>query len=114
MIDTITQTFDYVYIIADEQGYVKVGISKHPEKRLKQLQTGHPTKLSLIFTEEFECTRDHLLKIEKEIHKDLRNFTKKVHGEWFLLQEDQLEKIKNTVIINRILYDANPLAFKYR
>lgn len=106
--------FDYVYIISDNEGYVKVGISKHPEKRLKQCQTGSPKQLEIIFTEEFECDRPHLLKIEKEIHRDLRQFTKQAKGEWFKISEEQLQQIKDTIVINRINYDANPLAFKFR
>ena len=44
---------DYIYIITNELGYIKVGVSKHPEKRVKQLQTGNEHTLSLLFTEEF-------------------------------------------------------------
>ena len=53
---------DYMYIISDQNNYVKVGISKNPTKRLSQLQTGHPTKLQLVYTAEFECSRNQLLK----------------------------------------------------
>ena len=49
-------------------GYVKIGVSKHPDIRLKQLQTGNETQLNLLFTEEFNCSRDHLLDIENYIH----------------------------------------------
>ena len=37
----------YIYMIVDEQNCLKVGISKDPARRLKQLQTGHPTTLTL-------------------------------------------------------------------
>jgi len=68
-----------VYIIGSESGPIKIGISDKPEKRVKQLQTGNPNKLSLIHTEEIE---DNLAEsIELEIHKNLK--LKKTVGEWF-------------------------------
>jgi len=40
---------DDLYIIqSDVTGMIKVGRSKNPDKRLKQLQTGNPNKLRLI------------------------------------------------------------------
>ena len=112
--ETYTNNQDYIYIISDNQNRIKVGISKNPEKRLKQLQTGHPNKLSLIFTEEFECERAHLLKIEALIHKELRNRTRHMKGEWFYIDENQLQDIKDIITWNRIRYDSDPLAFKFR
>ena len=49
---------DYIYVIKNNDNYVKIGVSKHPIKRLKQLQTGNQSKLELLFTEEFECDRN--------------------------------------------------------
>lgn len=104
---------DYVYIIADQHNYIKVGISKNPNKRIKSLQTGHPDTLKLIFTEEFECTRKHLLNIEKLIHRDLRLKNYKKRGEWFNVPETDLEDIKSIIRYNRIRYEDNELYFKY-
>ena len=40
---------DDLYIIqSDKTGMIKIGRSKNPQKRLKQLQTGNPNKLKLI------------------------------------------------------------------
>ena len=40
---------DDLYIIqSDVTGMIKIGRSKNPQKRLKQLQTGNPNKLKLI------------------------------------------------------------------
>lgn len=99
---------DYIYIITNELGYIKVGVSKHPKKRVKQLQTGNEHQLSLVFTEEFECERKHLLHIEKEIHKQLRQMSIKCIGEWFYLDKYKLDSIKNTVTFYRIRYEDNP------
>ena len=39
---------DDLYIIqSDKTGMIKIGRSKNPQKRLKQLQTGNPNKLKL-------------------------------------------------------------------
>lgn len=100
---------DYIYIISNDQGYIKVGVSKHPEKRVKQLQTGNEHKLTLLFTEEFKCERKHLLHIETEIHKQLRRISTKCVGEWFYLDENKMDSIKNTIIFYRIRYEDNPI-----
>jgi len=107
---------DYIYIISNEQGYIKVGVSNNPERRVKQLQTGNEHKLKLLFKEEFDCTRHHLLHIEKELHKQLRYMATKTVGEWFFLDKYKLDAIKNTVIFYRIRYedDTLPLERKFR
>lgn len=67
---------DDLYIIqSDVTGMIKIGRSKNPEKRLKQLQTGNPNRLKLIATFKGEGWK------EKLIHDDLKNWRKK--GEWF-------------------------------
>lgn len=72
-----SKEYAYVYIIADNNNYIKIGISKNPKRRIKQLQTAYPTKLNILFTEEFYCTRNHLLKIEKLIHQNVKHIVKK-------------------------------------
>lgn len=96
---------DYIYIISNELGYIKVGVSKHPNKRVSQLQTGNEHTLTLLFTEEFECTRKHLLKVEKLLHRELSRMTESAKGEWFKISDDQLQSIKNTIIFHRIRYE---------
>jgi predicted GIY-YIG superfamily endonuclease len=107
---------DYIYIISNDQGYIKVGVSKHPEKRLKQLQTGNEHKLELIFTEEFNCSRKHILHIEKLLHKELKKLTTKMIGEWFKIDENKLTSIKNIITYHRIRYedDINFFERKFR
>lgn len=65
-----------LYLISDGTR-VKIGKSKNPEKRLKQLQTGSALKLKLLGT--FDLS-DHY---EKRLHWILRNF--RTQGEWFEL-----------------------------
>lgn len=103
---------DYLYIIGNDKGYIKVGVSKNPERRVKQLQTGNEHKLTLLFTEEFECDRKHLLHIEKAVHKALRGMSTKCNGEWFYIDEYKMDSIKNTLTFYRIRYENDLLAFK--
>ena len=67
---------DSLYIIqSDMSGNIKIGRSKDPQKRLKQLQTGNPNKLKLIAFFEGEGWK------EKIIHEKLRRY--RLKGEWF-------------------------------
>lgn len=95
----------YLYIIGNGEGAVKVGLSKNPRKRVKQLQTGNENTLTLLFTEEFECPRKKVFEIEKKVHRDLSCRCQKKVGEWFYLDNLVLEQIKNTIIWHRIRYD---------
>ena len=67
----------YLYIIqSDKTGSLKIGRSKNPEKRLKQLQTGSPFSLRLIFAAK---NKGHM---EKTIHERLKRFKERRKGEW--------------------------------
>ena len=68
----------YVYAIKNKDtGNIKLGISKNPEQRLKQLQTGCDGKLELVaYRKADNGYRDELqLHTENEQHA--------IHGEWF-------------------------------
>ena len=71
-----------IYLISDSE-YTKIGVSKQPQKRLKQLQIAHPKPLNIIFEKETEDAR----KIEKLLHKILWQFRVKYNSEWFLLSD---------------------------
>lgn len=96
---------NYLYIISNRDGAVKVGVSKNPKRRIRQLQTGNENKLELLFFEEFECPREKVFQIEKMVHRDLRMRCQKKVGEWFYLDKLELEQVKNTIIWHRIRYD---------
>ena len=67
---------DDLYIIqSDVTGMIKIGRSKDPQKRLKQLQTGNPNRLKLI------ASFKEKGKEEKYLHEVLNNY--KLKGEWF-------------------------------
>jgi predicted GIY-YIG superfamily endonuclease len=68
----------YIYLIQSlENGYYKIGISKHPTKRLQQLQTGNSSSLKLIDVYQSERAD----KIEHILQRRYLHLHKK--GEWF-------------------------------
>ena len=68
----------YVYLIQSlENGYYKIGVSKHPQRRIEQLQTGNSSELKLIEIYQSEQAN----KIEKILQNRLVPFRKV--GEWF-------------------------------
>jgi len=90
-----------IYLISDGE-LVKIGHSKHPTKRLNQLQTGHPKKLKLIALFEWETKGKITERImEGRIHYLLRQFHR--NGEWFKFTFSNDELIE---LINRILNHA--------
>ena len=71
----------YVYAIREvDTGNVKIGISKDPMERLKQLQTANSSKLELIG---FNEAKNRFLD-ERIAHKN--NKGHHIHGEWFSRQ----------------------------
>lgn len=68
----------HLYIIqSSNNGCFKIGRSKHPEKRLKQLQTGSPFKLKIILVLENEGRQ------EKSLHMRFPKSDITCEGEWF-------------------------------
>jgi hypothetical protein len=76
----------YVYIIYNKENEVcKVGWSKKPGRRLKNLQVGCPYKLSIMFY--FKACRND----EKNLHKILKEHS--LVGEWFKLSQNLLDEV---------------------
>ena len=83
---------EQLYIIqTDDEEYTKIGISKNPHKRLKQLQTGNPRKLNLMIHYPVEGGDPY--RIEKQIHEHFSRY--RVEGEWF--QDLDLDKIEKYI-----------------
>lgn len=70
---------------------VKIGSSKHPDRRLKQLQTGNSDRLKLIHV--IKCDRIPAKKVEKHIQNWFR--FQRLEGEWRSLSKEDIELIKN-------------------
>ena len=71
----------HLYIISDvAERFVKVGVSRSPEGRMRTLQTANPFALKIAHvTNAFE--RCEAVKIERLIHQELGAVHS--HGEWF-------------------------------
>lgn len=68
-----------VYLIQSESGLYKIGVSKKPELRVKQLQTGNGEKIVLLHS--------YITNIPFLLEKSLKNIFAhyRVSGEWFRL-----------------------------
>lgn len=67
----------HVYVMVAESGRVKVGISRNPEKRRRELELSSGGQVKLVHSQEHENARD----VEREVHTTLRK--KRIFGEWF-------------------------------
>ena len=84
----------YVYCIAEyedrkETGYFKVGMTKDPDKRLRDLQTGNVRQLKY-------CKKEVLkrLNAEKAAHEALKKYKVDLGGgtEWFKVPQNERDK----------------------
>lgn len=73
----VPTNLNFVYLLRSDNGYYKIGVSKHPAKRVNQLQTGSSHRIVLI--EMFQTANAFLLE------KSLKNKYSPYHvsGEWF-------------------------------
>lgn len=89
----------YIIRCGDTQLF-KIGISKNCSKRIKQLQTGNPNKLKLLF--EFKINNRESVKaskIESTIHTFLKEHEDKhVLNEWFKLTNDEVVNIAKCLL----------------
>ena len=95
---------DYIYLIesySEHETLYKIGFSKHPQKRLKEIKTGNPTKLSIIYL----FNTKHGRKVETCIHHHYEH--KLYDGEWFRLDDDDVKKFENMCIILEKSFDFN-------
>ena len=73
-----------IYLISTNT-HIKLGFSKNPKRRLKQLQTANAEKLMLLKV--FPGDK----KVEKELHDLLDEY--RMEGEWFLYDDDIFKTI---------------------
>lgn len=86
----------YLYVIAaDPNGPTKLGISKDPDSRLRQLQTGHAQRLRLYYQEPVPASQARLF--EGLLHRQVSFL--RTHGEWFDLSvADAIAHVQFTLI----------------
>lgn len=76
----------YIYIIKER--YYKIGRTKRFPERPFQVQTELPHKSEIIYY----CEVNNYNDVEKQLHKRFK--TKKMNGEWFNLDEKDIENLK--------------------
>lgn len=69
-----------VYVIADDAGHLKIGISSNPSSRLASFETGNPHNLRLAYLHG-PHDRAEASRIERNAHSLLREDN--VRNEWF-------------------------------
>ena len=78
-----------IYIIKCHDFY-KIGLGWNVKGRLEGMQVGNPYLLELIFSIKHPKAKE----IEPELHKYYKNKGKSKRGEWFLLEQEDIEAIK--------------------
>lgn len=86
------QKLEYIYVVAF-YGYYKIGRSRNVSRRIRTLiPTLFPETPRLIMSEEVpDCVR-----AERKLHSDYS--VKRVHGEWFSLNETDLIEIRQKIV----------------
>ena len=77
----------YVYLIkknnlVNGKMSIKIGFSKEPQRRLKELQTCNDSKLSILTTFHVGYTVADAMKAERQVLKMSNNYKTKVKNEW--------------------------------
>lgn len=84
----------YLYIMRTSgTSLYKIGVSKDPETRMENLQTGNGEELELVFT--FKTKYDY--KLEASLHNSYKSC--RTIGEWFEFTPVQLDEVKNRCVL---------------
>ena len=94
----------YIYVIGQECGPVKVGISKKPWGRASTIGTSAPFKVELLYCHPMN-DREHARRHEQWFHR--AHWDKRTSGEWFNIESDEaIESIQITITYEATLADA--------
>ena len=99
-----------VYIIKRDNEY-KVGYSKHPEKRLKQLQTGNGQRLELLKV--YNGGKELERKIQDKLRSHIIGKQSNLVGEWFKISDKWLNVILFEIDRKLVNYDQSTIAENY-
>lgn len=87
-----------IYVIQHPHGYVKIGKSVNPQKRLRSLQAASPYELEVLTT----------IEVKKGSYGDERTVETLLHhffeeyrhrGEWFQLPQDEIETLRELDVL---------------
>lgn len=79
----------HLYVMTANNGLFKIGFSRNPELRTKQLDPFGKNGVKVI--ESFESSREHILKAELKAHSI--GHDKRVFGEWFSFEEEEAVRV---------------------
>jgi len=74
----------FLYCIADNNGSVKFGFSKDPNRRVRSLQTGSADELVLLET--VSVPQDRVREYERLLHQEFAHLRSR--GEWFRISPE--------------------------
>lgn len=102
-----------VYLVTDGTGLYKIGRSSDANLRIKGLQTSNGRALDLLYAVDTEFGP----KVEAIMHK--RHAAKRTKGEWFALNQEDLERFvmevteidKNLQYVDQNSTLENPLGY---
>lgn len=86
----------FVYICSSDIKRFKIGASKNPEQRVKDLGLGSSIKHTLLF----KIKTNDMFKFEKLLHE--RYSSKNIHSEWFNLSTEDLQCIRNLSLADMV------------
>jgi len=80
----------FVYLLINENGHSKIGVSKDPVSRAKGLQNGSGYDIHEIY---YWAVKDSAFRIESHLHKNFKE--DRINGEWFAsrIEPDEIEDI---------------------
>ncbi len=78
----------FVYLIRSVSGHYKIGCTKDPDHRLQLFSVKLPFEIEFIHI----IATTNMFELERELHLKFHN--KRINGEWFMLDEMEVEKIK--------------------
>lgn len=81
-----------VYFIRAGEGPVKIGVARDPERRRRELQTGHPAPLRVIAA----VPGDE--RVERYFHRLLAE--DHLHGEWFKPSDEVRRVVERAIAIS--------------
>lgn len=85
--DETDGTEQILYLISHPHGYIKIGVSSNPIRRLSELQSGSPYELDIIGFAGFSDPE----QAEKALHSEFESH--RVRGEWFELHHDTIGQL---------------------
>lgn len=107
----MTEQYDEqkLYLMENDFGLIKIGISKDPTRRCRELQNASGTEVKILNEFKVPAMCGSSYELEQSLHKQFKNLRKK--GEWFEKSclKDLLECIKNSLDITHVEVGDNRL-----